>query len=335
MTFAIVGAGPTGVELAGQIRELAYRSLTRDFRHIDPTAVRVILIDGGKEPLANFGDRLCDRAAKELTKMGVELRMGLRVVGVDALGVDTETRGRGEGPLRVRHHDLGGGRPGVTARPHAGRRHRGRDRPRRTHRRAPRPDPARPSRGVRRRRHGEHRQPARRLRGGHAGRPARGQHDQAAAEGPRRRPLQVPRPRQCRRHRPVQGHRERPRTAPQRLPRMGGVALRPRRLPQRLRPPADGTVAVEHLDGGERPARTRLQRRAHRRRPQPARRRQGRGPAQALPDPGGGPRGARPHRAPRRSRRAPRHPAREPGRSPPDRGHRHPARADRATMFLG
>jgi len=91
MTFAIVGAGPTGVELAGQIRELAYRSLTRDFRHIDPTAVRVVLIDGGKEPLTNFGDRLSDRAAKELAKMGVELRMGLRVVGVDALGVDTES----------------------------------------------------------------------------------------------------------------------------------------------------------------------------------------------------------------------------------------------------
>jgi len=91
MTFVIVGAGPTGVELAGQIRELAYRSLTRDFRHIDPTAVRVVLIDGGKEPLTNFGDRLSDRAAKELAKMGVELRMGLRVVGVDALGVDTES----------------------------------------------------------------------------------------------------------------------------------------------------------------------------------------------------------------------------------------------------
>ena len=90
MTFAIVGAGPTGVELAGQIRELAVRSLTRDFRHIHPADVRVVLIDGGKEPLANFGDRLCERAAKELTKMGVELRMGERVVGVDALGVDTE-----------------------------------------------------------------------------------------------------------------------------------------------------------------------------------------------------------------------------------------------------
>ena len=91
MTFAIVGAGPTGVELAGQIRELAHRSLGRDFRSIDPDAVRVILIDGGKEPLANFGGRLSGRAAKELTKMGVELRMGLRVVGVDPLGVDTES----------------------------------------------------------------------------------------------------------------------------------------------------------------------------------------------------------------------------------------------------
>ena len=97
MTFAIVGAGPTGVELAGQIRELAYRSLTKDFRTIDPAAVRVILLDGGKEPLANFGGHLSERASKELEKMGVELRMGLRVVGVDALGVDTEGAGGEKG----------------------------------------------------------------------------------------------------------------------------------------------------------------------------------------------------------------------------------------------
>jgi NADH dehydrogenase len=91
LTFAIVGAGPTGVELAGQIRELAYRSLNHDFRRIDPATVRVILIDGGKEPLANFGNHLSGRASRNLTKMGVELRMGLRVVGVDPLGVDTES----------------------------------------------------------------------------------------------------------------------------------------------------------------------------------------------------------------------------------------------------
>jgi NADH:ubiquinone reductase (H+-translocating) len=90
MTFVIVGGGPTGVELAGQIRELAYRSLTKDFRHIEPSTVRVLLVDGGKEPLANFGGELSGRARANLEKMGVELQMGLRVVGVDAFGVDTE-----------------------------------------------------------------------------------------------------------------------------------------------------------------------------------------------------------------------------------------------------
>ena len=89
-TFVVVGAGPTGVELSGQIRELAQRSLKRNFRTIDPATVRVVLVDGGKEPLANFGDRLSDRACADLTEMGVELRMGLRVVGVDPFGVDAE-----------------------------------------------------------------------------------------------------------------------------------------------------------------------------------------------------------------------------------------------------
>ncbi|HEY6473176.1 MAG TPA: NAD(P)/FAD-dependent oxidoreductase [Acidimicrobiales bacterium] len=89
-TFVVVGAGPTGVELSGQIRELAARSLRRDFRNIDPTAVRVVLVDGGPEPLANFGDRLSGRARSDLEKMGVELQMGLRVVGVDPFGVDAK-----------------------------------------------------------------------------------------------------------------------------------------------------------------------------------------------------------------------------------------------------
>jgi NADH dehydrogenase len=97
MTFVVVGAGPTGVELAGQIRELAFRSLKRDFRTIDPASVRVVLVDGGKEPLANFGDRLSGRACAALEKMGVELRMGLRVVGVDPFGVDTEDGDGGKG----------------------------------------------------------------------------------------------------------------------------------------------------------------------------------------------------------------------------------------------
>jgi NADH dehydrogenase len=90
LTVVVVGAGPTGVELAGQIRELAARSLRRDFRSIDPSSVRVVLLDGGKEPLANFGDRLSGHAARDLEHMGVELRMEERVVGVDGLGVDVE-----------------------------------------------------------------------------------------------------------------------------------------------------------------------------------------------------------------------------------------------------
>jgi NADH:ubiquinone reductase (H+-translocating) len=97
MTFVIVGAGPTGVELAGQIRELAYRSLTKDFRNIESSAVRVLLVDGGKEPLANFGGELSGRARAALEKMGVEFHMGLRVVGVDPFGVDTEGAGGEKG----------------------------------------------------------------------------------------------------------------------------------------------------------------------------------------------------------------------------------------------
>jgi NADH dehydrogenase len=88
LTIAIVGGGPTGVELAGQVRDLATRSLRGEFRSFEPSAVRVVLLDGGKEPLATFGEALSQRAAKELQHLGVELRMGARVVGVDERGVD-------------------------------------------------------------------------------------------------------------------------------------------------------------------------------------------------------------------------------------------------------
>jgi NADH dehydrogenase len=93
LTVAVVGAGPTGVELAGQIRELAARSLRGEFRSFEASSVRVVLLDGGKEPLATFGDQLSDKAAKALERLGVELRMGARVVGVDASGVDISEAG--------------------------------------------------------------------------------------------------------------------------------------------------------------------------------------------------------------------------------------------------
>jgi NADH:ubiquinone reductase (H+-translocating) len=88
LTVVVVGAGPTGVEIAGQVRELAVRCLKGEFRNFDPASIRVHLLDAGKEPLATFGHRLSEKAARELERLGVELQMGARVVGVDAFGVD-------------------------------------------------------------------------------------------------------------------------------------------------------------------------------------------------------------------------------------------------------
>jgi NADH:ubiquinone reductase (H+-translocating) len=102
LTFAVVGAGPTGVEVAGQLRELAVRCLRREFRSLDPADARVILIDGGKEPLANFGDRLSERAARTLERLGVELKMGLRVVGVDDTGVEVIDKDKNHSRIKAR-----------------------------------------------------------------------------------------------------------------------------------------------------------------------------------------------------------------------------------------
>ena len=76
LTFALVGAGPTGVELAGQIREVATKTLAKEYRHISPADAKVMLFDGGSAPLASFGPKLSAMAARDLTKLGVELHMG-------------------------------------------------------------------------------------------------------------------------------------------------------------------------------------------------------------------------------------------------------------------
>jgi NADH dehydrogenase len=93
LTFALVGAGPTGVELAGQIREVATRTLRSEFRHIRPEDARVLLFDGGGAPLASFGPKLSQKAAQELRRLGVEQHMGSIVTHVD------------QGWLEVRDHE--------------------------------------------------------------------------------------------------------------------------------------------------------------------------------------------------------------------------------------
>jgi NADH dehydrogenase len=83
LTFALVGAGPTGVELAGQIREVATKTLRKEYRHIQPSDARVMLFDGGSAPLAMFGPKLSALAARELGKLGVELHMRSIVTEAD------------------------------------------------------------------------------------------------------------------------------------------------------------------------------------------------------------------------------------------------------------
>ncbi len=87
LTFIVIGAGPTGVELAGAIAEIARRGLHRDFRRIDPATARVILIEGRDCVLPTFDPRLSVRAQRDLQGMGVEVLLGSTVTGVDERGV--------------------------------------------------------------------------------------------------------------------------------------------------------------------------------------------------------------------------------------------------------
>jgi NADH dehydrogenase len=92
LTFAVAGAGPTGVELAGQIRELALRTIEREFRRIDPAEARVLLFDGGTAVLKSFGPTLSRRAQQTLAALGVETVLGVRVTDVDATGLVTTAK---------------------------------------------------------------------------------------------------------------------------------------------------------------------------------------------------------------------------------------------------
>ena len=87
LTFVVIGAGPTGVEMAGSIAELAHRALASDFRAIDPHAARVVLVEAGPRALATFPEKLSAYTAKELGKLEVELMANTKVVGIDAHGV--------------------------------------------------------------------------------------------------------------------------------------------------------------------------------------------------------------------------------------------------------
>jgi NADH:quinone reductase (non-electrogenic) len=90
LTFVVVGGGPTGVEMAGAIAEMARFTLARDFRNIDPRSARVVLVEGADRVMPVFPPDLSRKAFASLSRLGVEVMTGVRVTGVDQDGIDLE-----------------------------------------------------------------------------------------------------------------------------------------------------------------------------------------------------------------------------------------------------
>lgn len=96
LTFVVVGAGPTGVELAGALAEIARDTLRRDFRHFRPEESRILLLDGSPHVLPAYPVDLSEQAARQLIRLGVRPRTNVRVVAVDAEGLTLQTPDGGE-----------------------------------------------------------------------------------------------------------------------------------------------------------------------------------------------------------------------------------------------
>jgi NADH dehydrogenase len=95
LTFAVAGGGPTGVELAGQIREMATRALANEFHSIEPEEAKVLLFDGGSCVLSSFAPALSAKAAGILERLGVELHMGVHVTDVRREGITVTPKSGG------------------------------------------------------------------------------------------------------------------------------------------------------------------------------------------------------------------------------------------------
>jgi NADH:ubiquinone reductase (H+-translocating) len=92
LTFVVVGAGPTGVEVAGQIAELSRRALKGNYRAFDPGSARIIVLDAADTVLPPFPEPLQRRARRDLEQLGVDVRLGSMVTGIDADGLDVKLK---------------------------------------------------------------------------------------------------------------------------------------------------------------------------------------------------------------------------------------------------
>jgi NADH:ubiquinone reductase (H+-translocating) len=110
MTFVIIGGGPTGVEMAGAIAEISRYTLAKDFRHIDPSQARVILVEGDPRLLAAFPEDLSESAHKQLVGLGVDVRMNARATDINEAGVQV---GNEFIPCRVKIWAAGNNASGV------------------------------------------------------------------------------------------------------------------------------------------------------------------------------------------------------------------------------
>lgn len=92
MTFAIIGAGPTGIEMAGAIAEIAHQSLKKNFRNIDPAKTKILLIEGGPQVLMGYPEKFAKRALQDLNKMNVIVRLNSKVTKLseDAVYIENE-----------------------------------------------------------------------------------------------------------------------------------------------------------------------------------------------------------------------------------------------------
>jgi NADH:ubiquinone reductase (H+-translocating) len=97
LTFVVVGGGPTGVEMAGTMAEIARDTLPGEFRRIDPAAARILLLEGGSRVLQAMPEKLSRRAAEQLEKLGVEVHLQARVTAIDHDGVQVTNPGTGDG----------------------------------------------------------------------------------------------------------------------------------------------------------------------------------------------------------------------------------------------
>jgi NADH dehydrogenase len=93
LNFVVVGGGPTGVEMAGTLAEIARHTLPGEFRHIDPASAKIILLEGGPRVLQAMPEALSERAREQLARLGVDVRLNARVTAIDAAGLTVQAAG--------------------------------------------------------------------------------------------------------------------------------------------------------------------------------------------------------------------------------------------------